>query len=246
MTPAEQGTTTRRALITGASRGIGAAVAERLAVAGHSVALCSRSGAPELASKLGGIDVRADLATAEGVEAAVAAAEESLGGPVEVLVNCAGMTNDGLLARMSDEDWDAVLATNLTSVMRTSRRVLRGMMKARWGRIVSVGSVVGTIGNPGQSAYAATKAGIVGFTKALAKEIASRNITVNVVAPGFIETDMTAALDDAQRSAALAQIPMGRFGEAYEVAGAVAYLVSEEASYVSGSVLTVDGAMGTG
>ncbi|MCE7883549.1 MAG: SDR family oxidoreductase [Actinobacteria bacterium ATB1] len=246
MTPPEQGTTKRRALVTGASRGIGAAVAERLAASGHSVALCSRSGASDLASKLGGIDVRADLSTADGVEAAVAEAEESLGGPVEVLVNCAGMTNDGLLARLSDEDWEAVFATNLTSVMRTSRRVLRGMMKARWGRIVSVGSVVGTIGNPGQSAYAATKAGIVGFSKALAKEIASRNITVNVVAPGFIETDMTAALDDAQRTAALAQIPMGRFGEAYEVAGAVAYLVSEEASYVSGSVLTVDGAMGTG
>jgi 3-oxoacyl-[acyl-carrier protein] reductase len=218
----------------------------RLAGAGHSVAICSRSGASELAAKLGGVDIRADLSTAEGVESAVTEAEEALGGAVEILVNSAGITNDGLLARMSDADWDETFATNLTSVMRTSRRVLRGMMKARWGRIVSIGSVVGSIGNPGQSAYAATKAGIVGFSKALAKEIASRKITVNVVAPGFIETDMTAALDDTQRQAALGQIPMGRFGEAYEVAGAVAYLVSEEASYVSGSVLTVDGAMGTG
>ncbi|MCC7077990.1 MAG: 3-oxoacyl-ACP reductase FabG [Acidimicrobiia bacterium] len=246
MTQAEQRGGSRRALVTGASRGIGAAVATRLSHAGHRVALSSRGGAGELAEKLGGADIRADVSTADGVEAAVSAAEEGLGGSVEILVNCAGITNDGLLARMQDEDWEDLLATNLTSVMRTSRRVLRGMMKARWGRIVNVGSVVGAIGNPGQTAYAATKAGIVGFSKALAKEVASRKITVNVVAPGYIETDMTSALSEAQRAVALSQVAMGRFGEPHEVAGAVAYLVSEEASYVSGSVLTVDGGMGAG
>lgn len=234
----------RIALVTGASRGIGEAVAARLAGAGCRVGLNSRSGCEALADRIGGVDAPGDVATQAGVDAAFAAVEDSWSGPVEILVNNAGITRDGLLLRMADTDWDDVLATNLTAAMRTSRRALRGMLKGRWGRIVNVGSVAGLAGNAGQANYAAAKAGLVGFTRALAREVASRPVTVNLVAPGFVETDMTAALPAAVRGAAATRIPAGRFGTAPEVAAAVTFLVSEEASYVTGAVLAVDGGLG--
>lgn len=237
--------TGRIALVTGASRGIGAAVAEHLSRAGYRVGLNSRGGCADLAAKLEGVDAPGDVSVHEGVEAAFAVTQEAFGGPVEVLVNNAGITRDGLLLRMKDEDWDDVLSTNLTAAMYTSRRALRSMLKARWGRIVNIGSVVGSAGNPGQTNYAAAKAGLVGFTKSLAKEIAARNVTVNLVVPGFIETDMTAVLGDERRAAAVALVPMGRLGEPAEVAAAVGFLVSDEASYLTGSVVAVDGGLGS-
>ncbi len=235
--------TDRVALVTGASRGIGAAVARRLAEEGMRVVLVSRSGAPELAEKIEGLDVKADISLAEGVTAAFDAAEKEFGVPVSVLVNNAGITRDGLLLRMRDTDWDDVLATDLTSAMRTSRRALKGMMKQRWGRIVNIGSIVGLTGNPGQVSYAAAKAGLVGLTKSLAKEVASRNITVNLVAPGFVETSMTAVLKEDLREKGRVMIPMGRFGTCEEIAAPVVFLASEDASYISGSVLAVDGGL---
>ncbi|MDF3856249.1 3-oxoacyl-ACP reductase FabG [Paracoccus sp. P2] len=238
--------TGRNALVTGASGGIGGAVAEALHAAGATVALSGTREAPlrELAEKLGARAhvVTANLADAAAVEALPKAAAEAMGS-VDILVNNAGITRDNLFMRMSDEEWAQVLEVNLTSSFRLCRAVLRGMMKARWGRIVNIGSIVGATGNPGQGNYAAAKAGLVGMSKSLAYEVASRGITVNCVAPGFIETAMTDKLNDEQKGRILAQIPAGRMGSAQEIAAAVLYLASPEAGYVTGATLHVNGGM---
>lgn len=238
--------TGKNALVTGASGGIGGAIAEALHAAGASVALSGTREAPlhELADKLGARAhvVTANLGDPAAVEALPKAAAEAMGS-VDVLVNNAGITRDNLFMRMSDEEWAQVLDVNLTSSFRLCRGVLRGMMKARWGRIVNITSVVGATGNPGQANYAAAKAGLVGMSKSLAYEIASRGITVNCVAPGFIETAMTDKLNDEQKGRILTQIPAGRMGSAQEIAAAVLYLSSPEASYVTGSTLHVNGGM---
>jgi 3-oxoacyl-[acyl-carrier protein] reductase len=237
------------ALVTGASRGIGAAIAVALARAGATVVgtATSAGGAEGISQRL-----RAAGLTGEGVVLDVAdttrceAVIEEVGkahGRLSVLVNNAGITRDGLAMRMKDDDWDAVLATNLSAVFRLSRGVLRGMMKARHGRIVNITSVVGESGNAGQANYAAAKAGVAGMTRALAREIGSRGITVNCVAPGFIDTDMTRALGAAQTQALLAQIPLGRLGAAEDVAAAVVFLASAAGAYVSGCTLHVNGGM---
>ncbi|MEL6953320.1 MAG: 3-oxoacyl-[acyl-carrier-protein] reductase [Pseudomonadota bacterium] len=236
----------KRALVTGASGGIGAAIARGLHGAGAEVALSGTRLEPleALAAELGDRAhvLTCDLSDAEAVEGLPKRAVEAMGG-VDILVNNAGVTADNLFMRMSDEEWARVLDINLTATMRLCRGVLRGMMKARWGRIVNIGSVVGATGNPGQGNYAASKAGMVGMSKSLAYEVASRNITVNAVAPGFIETAMTGKLDEGQRDKILQQIPAGRIGAADEVAAAVLYLASAEAAYVTGSVLHVNGGM---
>jgi 3-oxoacyl-[acyl-carrier protein] reductase len=230
----------RIALVTGASRGIGHAIAEELVRLGARVVGTSTSEAG--AAKVPGVGKVLDVRNAEAVDQFIAMVQKDVG-DVAILVNNAGITRDNLALRMKDADWDEVLDTNLRAVFRLSRAVLRGMMKARWGRIVNITSVVGAAGNPGQANYAAAKAGVVGLTKSLARELGSRNITVNCVAPGCIDTDMTRALSDEQRSALLAQIPLGRLGSAADVAAAVAYLVSPGASYVTGAVLHVNGGM---
>ncbi len=224
----------RLALVTGASRGIGHAIAEELRRLGANVVGTSTT--EEGAKKINGrvLDVR----NAEQCEALI----KDLG-EVAILVNNAGITRDNLALRMKDADWDEVIQTNLQAVFRLSRAVMRGMMKARWGRIINITSVVGASGNPGQANYAAAKAGVVGMTKSLARELGSRNITVNCVAPGFIDTDMTRALSDEQRKALLASIPLGRLGTPQDVAAAVAYLASSGGDYVTGAVLHVNGGM---
>ncbi len=236
----------RCALVTGASGGIGGAIARRLHAGGASVALSGTRQGPltDLAAELGdGAHVLpCDLSDSSAVAELPKQAAEAMGS-VSILVNNAGLTRDQLMMRLSDDDWDAVLRVNLTAAMQLSRGVLRGMMKARWGRIVNITSVVGATGNPGQANYAAAKAGVVGMSKSIALEVASRGITVNCVAPGFIGTAMTDKLGDAQRETILASIPMGRIGEPAEVAGAVAYLCSNEASYVTGAVLHLNGGM---
>ena len=236
----------KRALITGASGGIGGAIAGCLHRAGASVALSGTREAPlvALASDLGerAHVVPCDLSDAAAVEALPKAAAEAMGG-VDILVNNAGITRDMLFMRMSDADWAAVLDVNLTATMRLCRGVLRGMMKARWGRIVNISSVVGATGNPGQGNYAASKAGMVGMSKSLAYEVASRGITVNCVAPGFITTAMTDKLTEEQKTGILAQVPAGRMGEPEEIGAAVLYLASPEAAYVTGTVLHVNGGM---
>ncbi|WP_323033524.1 3-oxoacyl-ACP reductase FabG [Paracoccus sp. (in: a-proteobacteria)] len=238
--------TGRNALVTGASGGIGGAVAEALHAAGATVALSGTREAPlrELADKLGARAhvVTANLGDAAAVEALPKAAVEAMGS-VDILVNNAGITRDNLFMRMSDEEWAQVLEVNLTSSFRLCRGVLRGMMKARWGRIVNISSIVGTTGNPGQGNYAAAKAGLVGMSKSLAYEVASRGITVNCVAPGFIETAMTDKLNEEQKGRILAQIPAGRMGSAQEIAAAVLYLASPELGYVTGATLHVNGGM---
>ncbi|QRZ14913.1 3-oxoacyl-ACP reductase FabG [Paracoccus methylovorus] len=238
--------TGRNALVTGASGGIGGAVAEALHAAGATVALSGTREAPlrELADKLGARAhvVTANLGDAAAVEALPKAAVEAMGS-VDILVNNAGITRDNLFMRMSDEEWAQVLEVNLTSSFRLCRGVLRGMMKARWGRIVNISSIVGTTGNPGQGNYAAAKAGLVGMSKSLAYEVASRGITVNCVAPGFIETAMTDKLNEEQKGRILAQIPAGRMGSAQEIAAAVLYLASPESGYVTGATLHVNGGM---
>jgi 3-oxoacyl-[acyl-carrier protein] reductase len=235
------------ALVTGATRGIGAAIAERLARDGARVVgtATTAEGAARISAALassGGRGVILDVAKPDSIEA-VLADVEGKEGAVGILCNNAGITRDTLLLRMKDEDWAAVLETNLASVFRLSKAVLRGMMKARKGRIVSIGSVVGLTGNPGQANYAAAKAGILGFTKSLAREVGSRGITVNAVAPGFIDTDMTRSLGDAQRAALNNQIPLGRLGQPSDIAGAVAFLCSPDGAYITGETLHVNGGM---
>ena len=239
----------RVALVTGASRGIGRAILMTLARAGATVVgtATSPAGAAAIghalaAAGLAGRGAVLDVSQQASVDALLADVE-GREGSIGILVNNAGVTRDGLLLRMKAEDWDTILNTNLTSVFRLSKAVLRGMMKAREGRIVSIASVVGLTGNPGQANYSAAKAGIVGFTKSLAREVASRNITCNVVAPGFIDTDMTRALDAAQRTALATQIPLGRLGTPEDVALAVLYLASPAAAYVTGQTISVNGGM---
>lgn len=238
--------TGKKALVTGATGGLGGAIARRLHAQGATVALSgTRVEALEaLASELGerAEVTPCDLSNRESVEALVPAAEAKLGG-LDILVNNAGVTRDNLFMRLKDEDWDLVLAVNLTAAFRLSRAAVKSMMRRRYGRIVSIGSVVGTSGNPGQGNYAASKAGLIGMSKSLAAEVASRNITVNVVAPGFIESPMTDVLNDKQREGILADVPMGRLGQGADVAAAVAYLASEEAGYVTGQTLHVNGGM---
>ena len=235
------------ALVTGASRGIGAAIAARLAADGATVigTATSAEGAARISGTLrerGGRGAVLDVLQQASIDALLADIEAHEGA-VGILVNNAGITRDTLLLRMKQEDWDAVLDTNLASVFRLSKAVIRGMMKSRKGRIISIASVVGSIGNPGQANYAAAKAGIIGFTKSLAREVGSRGITVNVIAPGFIDTDMTRALSDAQRAGLTAQIPLARLGQPEDVAAAAAFLASSQAAYVTGETLHVNGGM---
>jgi 3-oxoacyl-[acyl-carrier protein] reductase len=236
------------ALVTGASRGIGRAIAQLLAERGFRVVgtATSEAGAAgigeALAAHPGCRGIVLDVTDAAAVSAAVDAVVRDSGG-LHVLVNNAGITRDMLSMRMKDEDWDLVLATNLSAVFRASRAALRPMMKQRYGRIVNITSVVGASGNPGQANYAAAKAGVAGMTRSLAREVGSRGITVNCVAPGFIETDMTRALGEAQSTALLSQIPLGRLGQPVEIAHAVAFLVSPDASYITGTELHVNGGM---
>ncbi len=241
--------TEKVALITGASRGIGRAIALQLASDGFTVVgtATTQAGADGITAALAEMQATGkgrvlDVNDAGQVSAVVAAIGEEFG-PPQVLVNNAGITRDNLLMRMKDEEWEAIIDTNLTSVFRVTKACLRGMMKARWGRIVNIGSVVGSTGNPGQANYAAAKAGMLGFTKSLAKEVGSRGITVNTVAPGFIDTDMTRDLPQAQREALLEAIPLGRLGEAEEIAHAVSFLCSDKAAYITGETLHVNGGM---
>ena len=240
----------RVALVTGGSRGIGRAIALNLGATGHRVAVnynSSADAADAVVAEITGaggeaIAVGGDVGNEAAVVAMIALVSADLG-PVEVLVNNAGITRDDLLLRMGADAWDSVVETNLRSVYLCSRAALRGMLKARWGRIISVTSVSGLSGNPGQANYAAAKAGIVGFTKSVAKEVGKRGITVNCVAPGFVQTDMTAGLGDDVKDAALGSIALGRLGTPEEIAGAVGYLASDDASYVTGQVLVVDGGL---
>jgi 3-oxoacyl-[acyl-carrier protein] reductase len=231
------------ALVTGASRGIGHAIALELAKQGAKVVgtATGEAGVKAIADA-GLIGKVMNVRDAAQTDAALAEIEKDAGA-IAILVNNAGITRDNLALRMKDADWDEVIETNLKSVFRLSRAVMRGMMKARWGRIINITSVVGASGNPGQANYAAAKAGIVGLSKSLAQELGSRNITVNCVAPGFIDTDMTRALPEEQRNALLAHIPLGRLGQPQDIAAAVAYLASPAAGYVTGAVLHVNGGM---
>ncbi|ADT86491.1 3-ketoacyl-(acyl-carrier-protein) reductase [Vibrio furnissii NCTC 11218] len=234
------------ALVTGASRGIGKAIAELLVERGATVigTATSDSGADAISAYLGdnGKGLALNVTDVASIESVLKSINDEFGG-VDILVNNAGITRDNLLMRMKDDEWTDILDTNLTSIFRLSKAVLRGMMKKRQGRIINVGSVVGTMGNAGQTNYAAAKAGVIGFTKSMAREVASRGVTVNTVAPGFIETDMTKALNDDQRAATLAQVPAGRLGDPREIASAVAFLASPEAAYITGETLHVNGGM---
>jgi 3-oxoacyl-[acyl-carrier protein] reductase len=239
----------RVAVVTGGARGIGRAIAERLAADGAAIVAVdlNREALDGFAAELAGrggraLALTANVADAAEVDALAAGTLEAFG-RVDILVNNAGITRDGLLMRMSEQDWDAVLGVNLKSAFLCTKAFTRPMMKQRWGRVVNISSVIGLIGNAGQANYAASKAGILGLTKAVAKELASRHITVNAVAPGFIETAMTQALDEKVRAALQAQIPLGRLGSPADVAHAVAFLCSEEAGYITGQALTVDGGM---
>lgn len=234
------------ALVTGASRGIGKAIAEKLAADGFFVVgtATTDSGAEAISAYLGenGKGLRLNVADADSIEEAAKTVNDSFGAPT-VLVNNAGVTRDNLLMRMKDDEWNDIINTNLTSVYRMSKAVLRGMMKAKTGRIINISSVVGATGNAGQANYAAAKAGMIGFAKSMAKEVGSRNITINTVAPGFIDTDMTKELNDDIKNTLLASIPLSRLGEAREVAHAVAFLASEGAAYITGETLHVNGGL---
>lgn len=236
----------RVALVTGASRGIGAAIAATLAGTGATVigTATSEEGAAAVSSALGDGHRGAvlDIADDASVQKLVDEINAKEGAPT-IVVNNAGITRDNLLMRMKAEDWDAVLSTNLSGVYRVCKACMRGMMKAKYGRIINIASVIAVMGNAGQANYAAAKAGIIGFSKSMAREVGSRNITVNVVAPGFIDTDMTRVLGDEQREAMLAQVPLGRLGEAQEIADAVAFLASDAAAYITGETLHVNGGM---
>ena len=241
--------TNRTALVTGASRGIGRACALALAGAGVRVALAARNGEAleKLAEELcaegrEAFAIEMDVASAESIREGMAKAAKEFG-RIDILVNNAGITKDGLAVRMKKDDWDAVLATNLTGAFLAIQQALPGMMRERWGRIINISSVVGESGNGGQANYSASKAGLIGLTKSLAQEMASRNITVNAVAPGFIETDMTGGLSAETKEKIAARIPLKRVGRAEEVAAAVCFLASEEASYITGHVLDVNGGM---
>jgi 3-oxoacyl-[acyl-carrier protein] reductase len=232
----------RMALVTGGSRGIGRAIAAELAKGGAQVVIGYRSGgdeAQEVAIEIGGRAVQADVSDPDAARSLI---EEA--GEVDILVNNAGVTRDGLLARMSDEDWDVVIDTNLRGTFNTCRAVTRGMMRRRSGAIVNVSSIVGVHGNPGQTNYSASKAGIIGFTKALARELGSRGVRANVVAPGYISTRLTNELPDELKDEMLANTPLGRFGDPEDVAGAVRFLCSDAAAFVTGEVLLVDGGLG--
>ncbi len=234
------------ALVTGASRGIGRAIAESLAAQGAFVigTATSASGADAISAYLGdqGAGMVLNVADAESVNQVISDIQKTHGG-IDILVNNAGITKDNLLMRMKDEEWNDVMSTNLTSVFRTSKAVMRGMMKKRHGRIINIGSVVGTTGNPGQTNYCAAKAGLIGFTKSLAKEIAARGVTVNAVAPGFIDTDMTQALTDEQKESIFSGIPAARLGKPEEIAAAVVFLASPAAAYITGETIHVNGGM---
>ena len=239
--------TGKTALVTGATGGIGGEIAKALHAAGATVVLSGTREAvlQDLAQQLGGrtFAVPANLSDPESVDSLLSRAEEAAGAGIDILVANAGITRDGLLMRMKDEDWDAVLKVNLESYFRLSRSAMRGMMKRRHGRIIGITSVVGVMGNPGQANYAASKAGMIGFSKALAQEVASRGITVNCVAPGFIESPMTDALNEQQKAQIMGTIPAGRLGSGSEVAAACVYLASDEAAYMTGQTLHVNGGM---
>ncbi|MFZ7201051.1 3-oxoacyl-ACP reductase FabG [Avibacterium avium] len=234
------------ALVTGATRGIGRAIAEELSAKGAFVigTATSEKGAESISAYLGekGKGLVLNVADAQSIDAVLAQIKADFG-DIDILVNNAGITRDNLLMRMKDEEWFDILQTNLTSVFHLSKAMLRSMMKKRFGRIITIGSVVGSMGNPGQANYCAAKAGLIGFSKALAKEVASRGITVNVVAPGFIATDMTDALTEEQKAATLANVPAGRLGEPKDIAKAVVFLASDDAGYITGSTLHVNGGM---
>lgn len=238
------------AIVTGASRGIGRAIALELASSGAAVVVNYRSGATEAEAVVdqiaerGGraVAVQADVSDGTTVDRLINAATESFGG-LHILVNNAGIARDNLLLRMKDDEWDAVIGTNLRGAFLLTRAALRPMMKARWGRIITITSVIGLMGNAGQSNYAAAKAGLIGFTKSVAREMASRGITANAVAPGFVETDITAGLTQAQRDAAMAAIPLGRWGHTEDIARTVTFLASDAAGYITGQTLAVDGGM---
>ncbi|OOE98458.1 3-oxoacyl-ACP reductase FabG [Salinivibrio sp. IB643] len=234
------------ALVTGASRGIGRATAELLAERGATVigTATSKNGAAAISDYLGenGKGLALNVTSSDSVADVLATIKKEFG-DVDILVNNAGITRDNLLMRMKDDEWQDIIDTNLTSIFRLSKAVLRAMMKKRCGRIINIGSVVGVMGNAGQVNYAAAKAGVIGFTKSMAREVAARGITVNTVAPGFIETDMTKALSDDQRAATLAQVPAGRLGDPKEIAATVAFLASDDAAYMTGETLHVNGGM---
>ena len=234
------------ALVTGASRGIGAAIAAALGNAGATVigTATSEAGAAAIGETLGdrGRGMVLDIASDESVQSVIKDIQGAEGA-VTILVNNAGITRDNLLLRMKAEEWDDVLSTNLSGVYRVSKACLRGMMKAKHGRMINIASVIGIMGNPGQANYAAAKAGIIGFSKSLAREVGSRNITINVVAPGFIDTDMTRVLAEEQRQAMLSQVPLGRLGEAQDIADSVVFLASDAAGYITGETLHVNGGM---
>lgn len=237
------------AIVTGASRGIGAAIAQQLGAAGAVVVgtATTEGGAEAISKRLAdqgvkGKGMKLNVMDLSSIESFIKAVQDEFGTPL-ILVNNAGITRDNLLMRMSDEEWDDVVTTNLNAVFRLSKACLRGMMKARWGRIITISSVVGSMGNAGQSNYAATKAGVAGFSRALAREVGSRGITVNTVAPGFIDTDMTKELPEAQREALMAQIPAGRLGDASEIANVVTFLAGEGAAYITGETIHVNGGM---
>ncbi|HEX7462014.1 MAG TPA: 3-oxoacyl-ACP reductase FabG [Dermatophilaceae bacterium] len=232
----------RNVLITGGNRGIGLAIARAFVQVGDNVVITHRSGQPPQ----GLHGVTCDVTDSASVDAAFAAAEEKLGGPIEVLVANAGITRDGLLMRMSDDDFDSVIDTNLAGAFRCARRASKGMIKLRKGRIVFISSVVGLYGSPGQTNYSASKSALVGLARSISRELGGRGITANVVAPGFVETDMTADLPEDRKNAYLAGIPAGRFASPQEVAAAVRFIASEDAAYITGAVIPVDGGLGMG